>query len=728
MTTRLGTRLGTSLGTSLGTGGVSALRTLYALTGFTASDFYGTTSGGGEAGDAAGFGGAVIPRLRSTGTSATRVLASRYATSPSNSGHYLYTQTTHTDVRLDVANGAGSWVSLSAPGPQRDRIAPLVYQHTGAGNTLQLWLSPDQRYTAAITGYAGGNPAVHYLGRATFASPATDTDIVQHITWRGVLSDAAVRALFATIRATGELPSSFAGVTVTHKWPDKALLKQLTAPATIPDVVTNASADAMAKTGSPTVTAIDLTRDGRRTLGSLGHSTANYWRATTKGIVGSTGGCTIVIPVRFDAFPTDGVGHFFVDATTIAPVRGYAISVYNGTLALYTAITAGSASNAATYVMPSSLLDGKGHLLVATYSGTTWRLFLDGVQVGSDAVRAYVPGDLMLLGYNLNGSLFGAAGSDTYGLTPAEVAQMQVDWDRTGKVVLPAGRATGAWDFTQDFAPTESVTATVQDRVGSDPLTRQGTLALAQRTERAWSYETSPIAYSVTGGIADYYTTASAPIYQGTTGASGAFFVTALIRIATQAVGSATRLFASSLQTPTTGGFYFQTLGTNSTLWFVPVSSAGSGTASPSFVISSSLVGKWIAVTGVFDAAGARIRQYVNRAEVGTGTAATGSSYNPSAGPLNVLRDPRGALGSDGIEVIGLTWGGFVPTLAEVQAQHDAIMAAEDIVAIPGKSQSLASFKRDKNNATVVDQLGGDHLSRVGTPALVSIYSRAFAW
>ena len=59
----LGTRLGTGHGTALGSGGARVERLIYALTGFSAANFYATPANGGEAGAGTGFVVAILVRL-----------------------------------------------------------------------------------------------------------------------------------------------------------------------------------------------------------------------------------------------------------------------------------------------------------------------------------------------------------------------------------------------------------------------------------------------------------------------------------------------------------------------------------------------------------------------------------------------------------------------------------------------------------------------------------------
>lgn len=733
MSTYLGTRLGTYLGTRMGTFAESAKRLLYGLSNFAVGALYATAVDGGESGASTGFVVVGLVHLKSALTTGS-VFFDRLATSPSNMGwglnhdnQSLYFYAANSTPAL--VQSAKHYVTASDLG----RVFCVAGVHTGAGNTLQLWAGRQLVGTVAITGYTPGSGIPTTIGArgAAGSFPTTSLSVLAATAARGVPSAAQLQAYFDAARALGDLPATMQGATVTHRWSARdAAQGALVAPATLTDTVTKATADAMSKTGAPTVVTIDPSRDGRRLLGAQGFTASAYLEtAANAGIQGSPTGFWVFAVPRWDKTP--GLEQVVSCGTSASSNWGIQTS---GTTLRCILLNGGYISG--TYTIATGDLMQPFPVMLH-FTGSTVRMYTRGaVQAGADVAAAYsvlANATMRIGGWNtqpfVSGSVFSLSGGNS-ALTLAEIQAAFASYEATGKAPTIPGKTGHVYDLTPDIlAAGETVPAQVLDRVGSDHLSRTGTLTVGQRTERLWSYEPTPILYGAQGTTSAYYTTAGVPAYPGT---SAAFFFASLIRIESQAVASATRLYASTLTAGNSGGYYFQTLGTNSSLWFVPVNVSGTGTASPSYSIAPADVGKLLLVTGVVDGPGLKCRLYVKRAEVGSGTTITGTSFVPSAGPLNLLRDPRGTLQGDNITVIGATWGHFVPSLAEIQAHHDAVQAAEDIMPIPGKSQALVSFKRDVAGgqlpATLADKIGADNMTRVGSPTLTSIFSRTWGW
>jgi hypothetical protein len=112
----------------------------------------------------------------------------------------------------------------------------------------------------------------------------------------------------------------------------------------------------------------------------------------------------------------------------------------------------------------------------------------------------------------------------------------------------------------------------------------------------------------------------------------------------------------------------------------------------------------------------------------------TGFTPALPADPFTLGRHPSNAQSASGIRILGCMGGVGVPSLAEVQAAHDAILALEDLVEIPGKTDYLISIKQDAlaNGGalptTLVNRKGAGGLTKVGAPQLAPIYARAAAW
>lgn len=278
MVTHLGTFLGTELGTDLGTFQDGAVTfdasKLYALNAFSGTDYYATQVGGGEAGDAAGFGALVLIRLSAL-SGVARYLFNR--SNAGNAGWLVWIDSTNV-VKFFCVSGAGA--GISSPGFQLTasdvgRVIAIAVQHDGT--KARLFINRTQAVDGtAITGYTA--LALRTTMSGTSASPTTNPATgVQELAWLtflGTPTTAHLLALFDAIRPCGgDMPSKAAaeaampGTTVTHRWSLKEVLAAANlpvvdgqaAPATIPDSVTAATVDAMTKTGAPTVKVIDPT-------------------------------------------------------------------------------------------------------------------------------------------------------------------------------------------------------------------------------------------------------------------------------------------------------------------------------------------------------------------------------------------------------------------------------------------------------------------------------------
>jgi hypothetical protein len=396
----------------------------------------------------------------------------------------------------------------------------------------------------------------------------------------------------------------------------------------------------------------------------------------------------------------------------------------------------GNPGNSATpYTMQASDL---GTLMVTamTFDGSNLRHYVNGTLIATVAVAgSFAPAAVaMLLGGRSDGfasnsetAFFGISGG-AYVATQAELAAQATASIAAGRLVAIAGK-TDERRYNFDHDAVEQATALplrVIDRMGNtnDPLVRIGSgLTLAQRTERVWSYETSPILYGVDpNSSSDYYTTAGSPLFPAIAAGNWA----ALLFMVVSQSGSAVRVPMSDFGNAATTGRCFTLTGTN-TLFSFTGGNGVSAVASPTMVIGAGDVGKLLLAVGVIDPSTAKIRLYCKRVEQSTGSAFSGA-FAPSSNPLMLLRDPRvAAYSAPTVRVFGAASGNGVPSLPEIQALHDACMSAEDIARIPGKTDFLVSFKTGAGS-TLVDQINGDNLTRVGAPNVSGQYARASGW
>lgn len=463
------------------------------------------------------------------------------------------------------------------------------------------------------------------------------------------------------------------------------------------------------------------------------YSAADAWTtAIGTGIQGVNAGFHLVIDAWFTKVPT--ATETLAECANAGGTTGYSVTAQSASLrTLIYGVVAGN-----VYTLTGADLNKRTRITV-NKTGTVAQFFVNGVQVGADQVAAT---------YNANtniammvGQLIGTQGfSSGYiesvvggnvALSPANVATYNADLTQAPPTI--AAVTLKRWVFEQDIAAVSgALPARSVERVsGGDDLVRIGSpLTLAQRTDRLWSYEMGPILYGAsTFSAANYYSNAA-----GLAGSTAGFFVALLYMIRSQAVASNVRAAVS--KRPDTGveGWQVATSGTHSTV-AITLATTGGNYSSPAGVISASDVGKLMLFTGVLDAASLKLRGYIKRAEVSTGTTITGS-FVPSAVAMMLGRRAVDVLAADaGIDVYGFTCGDAIPSLAEIQALHDACMASEDIQDVPGKSSLTISLKRDviANGgalpATLLDRVGTSNFSRVGAgPSIAPQYARAWGW
>jgi hypothetical protein len=258
-----------------------------------------------------------------------------------------------------------------------------------------------------------------------------------------------------------------------------------------------------------------------------------------------------------------------------------------------------------------------------------------------------------------------------------------------------------------------------------DVMTKVGspTVAVpAASTPRMWSYETTPFLRGATGfAPTDRYERAG-----GFGGDAAGFFAQAFVQVPTFAVTSRVRSVFGNFNG--TSGFLLYSYGTNNTYQAVFCNGVGTAVAAPSAVLSASDIGKLLTVTMVYDAAAGRVRLYIRRTEQSAGNAIVG--FTPRVGGTFCLGEGGYGSVSDGYTLLGFQYGLGVPSLAEIQANHDATLVAEDVVAFSGTT-SLYSFTQDGGvPSTLSDRKGSAHFKRVGSGAIIAsdIQSRSWGW
>ncbi len=964
MVTTLGTYLGTALGTELGgMQDVSGFdtRLLYALA-TDASNNYATAVDAGEAGVAAGFGLVVLAQLVSVPNVAAIALVQR-GSGAGTDGHRFYA-TSGAALQLRAASGAASLVAHTSRvflASDVGKIFGLVMRHTGTGLVATVAGETLGFTPTAITGYTPSTGLAHQLGLHP------QFRYVAHTAYRGTPSDADLQAMLMAARVMGDLPASAANATVTHRWSLRDVLAGLdlpvvdgqTAPASLPDTVTAATIDAMARQGSPTLRVIDPSVDGRKSYGALGFSATNRLEtASGAGIAGQLAG----FHVATRAIITSLTGQEVLAGRSVVGTSGWII--YRNAAALQFVCYTGSGNiSSPTYTLTAADLNVPRYVH-GVLDGARVRIFVESVEIGNPgtAIAAYAPA-AQPTGISHPTLPFGGSGFDLAGghsvPTPAEIAQNYADSVRLNALQPIAGKSEHLWrpgeDIIANGGPDNGIPLTVQDRIGTDHLTRVGVavqtgpnsvrgvgpyssadyfttvttgglrghasghhvvvdfvvpsfagivglhavasctntaatngwavqissttvrasvngvqtslslaaagiasgqrarvlldydganvtlyansgtpstptavgayvapsgamvfghfggptvqpfisgwaelvqggdnqrlspaeitalfadltqpppivpgktlkrwrleddvtaaggalptmsterisggdslvrigapLQVAQRAERVWSYETTPILYGATGlNDTNYYHTATG------SGDDATAFGGTLVWIP-RAGSSATRALLSGLLVTPTRGWDIRTTGTNALVSALIANGANAGQASPTIALTA-FHGKICAFSFQWDGPNNRLRAYLNRVEGGSGSAITGHAIGDGSVRLGATSGSTGAPGTDN-ELFGFELWTGIASLAQVQAQHDAILANDGrIQHMPGVTSTMlvdltldALANGGTLGATLSERIGGvNNFTRTGAPTTVSQYARTFGF
>lgn len=721
MVTHLGTHLGTELGTDLGrfADGPPSFDTtqLYALSAFSTANYFATLVGGGEAGVDTGFGGVNLLRPRAL-QSANQIYGGRTGASTgwktgivNTNDLSLYTfPFLQTSNKLAAAKVGRMLVDFFQVGPTLTRVAQDLL---------------DTSSTATLASYAPEASAAERIGNdAGNVTPSDATDQLGWLRWRGAPTDAQLRALANLIRTLGDVPSKVAaealmpGTTVTHRWSLRDVLAATNlpvadgapAPATIPDSVTLATVDAMSKTGAPIVRVIDPGAiEGRTTYGVLGFATASHLK--TAGAM--LGGTTVSVEMELTFHTALGSNRRILSNANGSGVVG-GLSIYQS--ANQVNVFAYGPGLNFSFVIPAASVGYKQTLKVEC-TGTVWRLYLDGVQQGSDAAGTYLGSS-----WPLYVGVFGDASLPGDNITVWKL--------KCGSYAAPEQHI---YDFHADIVanggPSAGVPATILDRVGTDHLTRVGTgLQVGRRTERLWSYETTPIAQGIQGFTdADHY---AGPTVESAAYATGGWFGSVTFVVPSQAIASQNRDLTGSY-VAAGGGFLVRITGTATAVFVLGMITNTAVANGPTHVISAADVGKLITLTWTWDHVALRFRSMYKRVE----TAGTTQSfaYAPGTGTLYYGRAFLAARDANGIQTCGLQLGRGVLSTAEMQAHQDAVIAADGrMVAIPGRTVDLlidTTLDVDGSPtapATLANRAGAGSLARVGTPTVALRYTRTF--
>jgi len=221
-----------------------------------------------ETGAPSGFGLALLVRITALGVPDVRAMLNR-APGTYASGYVPYA---YSDDKIYFGASAGALVTSPAyqmTAADLNRLTLIIGWHDGTKVRLMI-----NRVQVADGSAIGG--FTPYSGPTTFSGsadapvqrPATSIDQLSGLTFRGTPTVAQLQALCDATKVLGDVPTTFTGATVTHRWSLRTALTGTSvtngqaAPATIADSITNAAPDLMARTGTPTVAVIPVTTPG----------------------------------------------------------------------------------------------------------------------------------------------------------------------------------------------------------------------------------------------------------------------------------------------------------------------------------------------------------------------------------------------------------------------------------------------------------------------------------
>lgn len=700
--------------------------------GFTAANFLATQNPGGEAGVSTGFGILVLARLEALG-STNRSLFHR--TNATTQG-YIAVVSNANQLISYLGNGSGltnasvaSCPALVASDVGRAFVFGAFYRND---NTVRQLFNRDERGAAGFAGSYQAFSGPMLVGDDISSFPAgTGLTIFGVVAFQGLPTSLQLTAYVDATRQLRDLPDTIAGATMTHHWSvRRELLKSVdqAAAVNLVDNVTGAGADLMTRNGTAlqNVT-VSEEIDGRKSYGAYGFLLQHYiGTAMPGGISGAASGFHVCWYGIMWAAP--GVT-MLVGREPNTSTSGWRL-VTLGNLTFSAVNGSGSVVNSAQRAWVTADI-GIPIVIHGVHTGTAVQLYFNGVQVGADVAitgfTAYSHGTFVGIRpatattFDIPSSLsecFGVEGGN-YPLTAAEVAIHAAKVLASGRIQSISGKSEHLWDFTQDIAPTELLPSTIQDRIGTDHMT-----VTTIRTVTSGSKQ------GVTGfSDLTYYQSA---LNAGIAGQAAGFWVAVYMIVTSQAVANTTRDLAGRRVGSGTSGWSLNTYTTNATVSFFCANGVGSGVTSPAYTITAGDVSGAVAllVVGVHD--GSNLRLYVKGAEVGSGTAITGFTTsivtNMGLGNNNSAFNGGMPFGEppDGVVILGFAGGHAVPTLGEITTMDTDSASANDIVAIPGKTDHLWSLKQDIVDAGGVlpirslDRIGTDHLQLIGSGLQVS--------
>ena len=720
-------------------------RLLLGVRNFSPANFYATQPGGGELGVSTGFGIEALLHIGQLTITTLQIIARCMIPSP------VQGWTLQIEAGLSLVFYATNGSAFASPTPYyvltpRDigRVLHIVGQMNSTSQVVRLFVNrlkigadgPCVGYTPhtgqmVIGQYEAANPFVH--------------ELIALRTWRGNPTPAQIAAAADEARARGDLTTAMAGATVTHCWPVRTQLRgQRTvdgqaAPSTIVDTVTGAAADELTRTGAPLLSHVDPKVDGRRSYGVQGGSLTSYYE-TLAGLRGSVGGCWWGFHLQLDQSIGLTARHPFVHAHSDADDAGWDLGSYQLQIILRVRSQAGAWPDAVTYNAALS----RPLFIAVCYTGTLFKMWANSAYLGPSAAIAFKPvtaGAMRVgraTGAIINelldvGRVSGLCGHNTIAPNDAELLAWTAESMAAGRVVNIAGKTQKRWDFTQSTSdnggPALGPPPVVIERVsGGDSLVRVGTgMSLAQRRERLYGYETTPIARGVSGfSAANSLTATGGPVGSF----AGGLHVGVFCRVLAQTT-AATRVIAEKRGPSSVGGWSFTTAGMNSTLTFSCYDAANVAKSAPAMSIAAADVGKLLFFAGALEPGTGVVRAWSKRVQSGSGSSPL-PNYGVPTQVLTMGQRVGGTFPATDVELLGVVGGENGMTDAELWAWCDALQVKEALDGAPvNKSTWGVDFSSQLTGAVpaqFAELFGGAPITRNGTLVKTDIYNREWSW
>lgn len=381
------------------------------------------------------------------------------------------------------------------------------------------------------------------------------------------------------------------------------------------------------------------------------------------------------------------------------------------------------------------------HHFALVYTGTQGHIYFDGV-LKTTVTCGFAPETtepLMIGGLRSGAPIYKIVTHPLLGLAmgnfvpdASEIATASSAALSAKKIVGVPGKHTVRYSIADDIIEAGGrVPTIIKERVsGTDNMSvLSAPLQVSQQKNRLWSYDTVPIFNGAEAFTATNYYAASLNTMPGhMTG----FTVSLLFKVTAQVSASIRSVFNQNESAVSAG--WEMWLNAGATTMNFAVGNGTSNYNSPTATIATGDVGKLLLITGVFDAPSNLVRLYFKRVQQGTGTAFSGTysprtNTQPGIGRRSIGPGGASAAAND-TAVYGVQYALGIATLAQIQAHHDAVMAGERMVQIPGMTGTVIDLTLDGGAAaTLTDRdIGGVNFTRAGTPTTAPHYARNWCW